>query len=96
MLSNLRMYNLPLKELVLGPILAEVARTEGKRTYLRFLDKSFSFEDTYSISRAIARGLRREGLSKQESVAVLLPNCVEFIFILRGEGHSRKSFYEGR
>ncbi|MDO9068566.1 MAG: AMP-binding protein, partial [Deltaproteobacteria bacterium] len=74
------LYNLPLKERVLGPILAQAARTEGKRTYLRIQDKSYTFEEAYLISRAVARGFRAQGLAKQESVALLLPNCAEFVF----------------
>jgi len=74
------LYNLPLKERVLGPIMAQVARTEGKRTYLRIQDKSYNFEEAYLVSRAVARGFRAQGLAKQESVALLLPNCAEFVF----------------
>lgn len=74
------LYNLPLKERVLGPIMAQVAHTEGKRTYLRIQDKSYTFEEAYLVSRAVARGFRAQGLAKQESVALLLPNCAEFVF----------------
>src|SRR4030042_3539298 len=78
--NHYMLYTLPLKERVLGPIMAQVARTEGKRTYLRIQDKSYTFEEAYLVSPAVARGFGAQGLAKQESVALLLPTCAEFVF----------------
>ena len=70
----------PLKERIFGSILSDAATGEGSRTYLTFLDKSYSFEETHIMSRAVARGLRNLGIARQDRVAFLLPNGVEFIF----------------
>ncbi len=73
------LYTLPLENRVLGPMLAERARSEGDRTYLRFGDRSWSFTEIDRDARAVARGLKALGVEFQEKVAFLLPNCPEFV-----------------
>src|SRR3954470_6540483 len=76
------MYRLPLERRVLGPILAERARTEGDRPYLTLSDtgKTFSFGDTDRIVRSVARGLKSRGIKRGDRVAMLLPNGAEFVW----------------
>ena len=73
------MWNLPLDQRTLGPILAEKARTEGNRPYMTVEDRTYSFAETDELSRKLARGLRQLGVRKQEPVAMLLPNSAEFV-----------------
>ena len=73
------MYNLPLEQRVLGPILAEKARTEGARPYMTVGGRTYSFAETDRIARALGRGLKGMGVRKQDMVAMLLPNCAEFV-----------------
>lgn len=71
---------LPLKDRVLGPILRDAARRHGERPYLSVDGTTFSFARTDHVVRALARGLRAQGLTKGDTVALLLPNCAEFVF----------------
>jgi len=72
-------YDLPLEKRLLGPILAEKARTEGGRIYLRHEDRSFSFEETDRIVRELAGGMAFAGTRKSDNVAIFLPNGIEFV-----------------
>jgi crotonobetaine/carnitine-CoA ligase len=73
------MYNLPLEQRVFGPILAEKARTEGRRPYMTVNGRTYSFAETDRMVRALGRGLRRIGVRKQDNVTMLLPNSAEFV-----------------
>ncbi|MEP7205658.1 MAG: AMP-binding protein [Casimicrobiaceae bacterium] len=74
------MYNLPLEQRVLGPILAAKARTDGDRPCMTVGPRTWTFAETDHIVRQVARGLRRLGVRKQEPVTLLLPNSAEFVF----------------
>ena len=73
------MYNLPLEKRVLGPILAEKARTEGDRPYMTVGGRTYSFAETDRLVRQLGRGMRQAGVRKQDLVTMLLPNCAEFV-----------------
>ena len=73
------MYNLPLEQRVLGPILAEKARHEGDRACLTVGGRTYSFAETDRLVRQLGRGLRRAGVRKQDFVTMLLPNSAEFV-----------------
>lgn len=73
------MHNLPLEQRVLGPILAERARTEGDRPYMTVAGRTWSFRHTDQDARSLARGLAGLGVRKPERVAMLLPNSAEFV-----------------
>lgn len=73
------MYNLPLEQRVLGPILAEKARTEGTRPYMTVGGRTYSFAETDRTARAIGRGMKGLGVRKQDAVTMLLPNSAEFV-----------------
>ncbi|MBI4182796.1 MAG: AMP-binding protein [Proteobacteria bacterium] len=73
-------YNLPLNERLLGPILKARAISEGPRTYLRFLDRRYSFAETERITRALARGMKGVGVKRHDMVGLFLPNGPEFVF----------------
>src|SRR5690606_9712799 len=74
------MYELPLEKRTLGPILAERAESEGDRPYLTFQGKTWSFAGTYERVVALARGLAARGIGKGDYLAIMLPNCAEFVF----------------
>lgn len=73
------MHNLPLQQRVLGPILAEKARSEGDRPYMTVDRRTYSFAETDRTVRQLGRGLRQMGVRKQDMVAMLLPNSAEFV-----------------
>jgi len=74
-------YHLPLEHRVLGPILAQKARSEGERPYLTHGTRTYSFRETEVVVRGVARGLRGLGVQKGDPVALLLPNGPEFVFV---------------
>ncbi|MGI6856294.1 AMP-binding protein [Mesorhizobium sp. 1B3] len=78
------LYSLPLEKRVLGPMLAERAREHGDRVYLRFDDRSWTFRQIDQDARAVARGLKALSVGKQDTVALLLPNCPEFVLAWYG------------
>lgn len=73
------MHNLPLEQRVLGPILAEKARTEGERPCMTVDGRTYSFAETDRLVRQLGRGLRKMGVRKQDMVTMLLPNSAEFV-----------------
>ena len=77
-----KLYTLPLEQRVLGPILAEKARTEGDRPYMTVDGRTYSFAETDRLSRQLARGLRQSGVRKQDNVTMLLPNSAAFVLSL--------------
>lgn len=74
------MYRLPLPRRVIGPILRERALTDGDRVYLVFEGRGWSFRETDALCRAVARGLAARGVGRRDNIALLLPNCPEFVF----------------
>lgn len=73
-------YRLPLQDRVLGPILRDAGKTHGDRPYLTVDGETWSFARTDHVVRSVARGLRANGTAKGDTVALLLPNCAEFVF----------------
>jgi len=78
--STTDMRNLPVEERVLGPILRMRAEREGDRPYLTVRGRTYSFAETEAVTRSIARGLRARGIAAGDRVALMLPNCAEFVF----------------
>ncbi|MCO5063927.1 MAG: AMP-binding protein [Rhizobiaceae bacterium] len=70
---------LPLGQRVLGPLLADRARTEGERPYLTFSGRTLSYAQTNRDVRAIGGALRRLGVQKGDMVTLLAGNSVEFV-----------------
>ena len=70
---------LPMDRRIIGPMLAARAREHGDRIYLRFGDRSWTYAEMDRDARALGRGLRALGVEKQDKVALLLPNCPEFV-----------------
>ena len=79
---NSAMYRLPLERRVIGPILAERARSDGERPCLTLAEegRTFSFAQADRIVRSVARGLKALGIHRGDRVAMLLPNGAEFIW----------------
>jgi carnitine-CoA ligase len=73
------MHNLPLERRILGPILAEKARTESDRPYMTVDGRTYSFAETDRLVRQLGRGMRRIGVRRQDLVTMLLPNGAEFV-----------------
>lgn len=64
---------------VLPKILLRQAERFGSKTFIDIGGRSASFEEMLHISNQLAHGLRRLGVERGDKVAILLPNCFEFV-----------------
>ncbi|MGE3829363.1 MAG: AMP-binding protein [Parvibaculaceae bacterium] len=64
---------------VLSRVLLRQAEQLGGKHFLDICGKSASFEDVFTCSSRLAGGLHRLGVRRYDRVAILLPNCFEFI-----------------
>lgn len=59
-------------------LLRQAERLDGKN-FLNIAGRSMSFEETLEISSRLASGFHRLGVRQSDRVAILLPNCFEFV-----------------
>nr|WP_256515531.1 AMP-binding protein [Alsobacter ponti] len=79
-MNGIDFYRLPLEHRSLGPILRHRATVDADRPYLTCAGRTYTFEETDRIVRSVARGLAMHGLGKDQFLAMMLPNCAEFVF----------------
>ena len=79
-----RMHDYPLKQRTIGHLLADKARRVGDRTWLIFGEQRYSYAQAHDLSNRYANGFRALGIGKGDHVAVMLPNCPEFIWTIWG------------
>jgi carnitine-CoA ligase len=80
------MYDYPLKLRTIGHLLADKAARVGDRTWLIFGGQRYSYAQAHEITNRYANGFRAQGIRKGDHVAVMLPNCPEFIWTIWGLG----------
>jgi len=68
-----------LEGLVLGDVLRSRAETHRDATFLRFRDGELTFAEVDVMADRYARGLSAEGVGRGDHVAMMLPNCPEFV-----------------
>jgi crotonobetaine/carnitine-CoA ligase len=68
-----------LESCVLGDVLRTRAETHRNATFLKFAEGEFTFADVDVLADRYARGLAAEGVGRDDHVAVMLPNCPEFV-----------------
>lgn len=68
-----------LDELVLAAMLRERATTHRGQPFLAFREGTLSFDDVHARSNRLAQGFAELGVSKGDHVALMLPNCPEFV-----------------
>lgn len=74
----------PFGEVALTEYLRERARREPDRTMLVFYGSRFTFADIDELSDRFAAFLMAEGVGMGERVAVMLPNCPQFVMAFYG------------
>ena len=72
----------PIRERVLGQVVAEKAALHGDRTFVQFEDRRYSYRDVDVLSNRIANGLATMGVKKGTHVAFMLDNKPEVILVL--------------
>src|SRR6478609_11932282 len=80
------MYDYPLKQRTIGRLLADKARRIGDRIWLIYGEEKYSYAQAHDISNRYANGFADLGIRKGDHVAVMLPNCPEFIWTIWGLG----------
>src|SRR6202790_1699839 len=78
------MHDYPLKQRTIGHLLADKASRVGDRTWLIFGGQRYFYADAHDLSSRYANGFRDLGVRKGDHVAVMLPNCPEFIWTIWG------------
>jgi crotonobetaine/carnitine-CoA ligase len=69
---------------VVHRVLERQAEKYGDRTFIYFKDGTFSYRDFDELSNRAAYGLQQMGISKGDKVAIMMPNCPEFLFLWFG------------
>ena len=64
----------------LGTLLAHKATENKSKPYLYFLDKEISYEDIDAYTNQMANALNKLGVAKGDYVAIMLPNCPEYLY----------------
>ena len=75
------MRNYPIRERVIGQVVADKAELHGDRIFLQFEDRKFSYRDMDRLSNRIANGLAEIGVGKGMHVALMLDNKPEIILL---------------
>jgi len=76
--------SLPREQWTLGKLLTEKAKRNSTRTFLRFKDQSFTFDEFEKRANQAANALTGLGIKKGDKVGVLMPNCPEYLFVWFG------------
>jgi carnitine-CoA ligase len=71
-----------LESFVLGDVLRSRSETHGAEPFLKFRDGELTYGDVHVMANRIARGLIALGVGKGHHVAVMLPNCPEFVPVI--------------
>jgi crotonobetaine/carnitine-CoA ligase len=69
------------EDLVLGALLERKSREHPGKTFVRFRDTELTYGELNATVNRVAQGLQRAGVRKGDKVAVMLPNCQEFVAI---------------
>jgi crotonobetaine/carnitine-CoA ligase len=71
----------PIRERVLGRIVADKAREHGVRPFLSFEGRTLTYRDLNVISNKLANGLAARGVSKGTHVALMIENKPEIVLL---------------
>jgi crotonobetaine/carnitine-CoA ligase len=80
------MHDYPLQERTIGRILAEKARRIPDKTFLIWQGRRYTYGELESMTNRYANGFLARGIRHGDHVAVLLPNCPEFFWVVWGLG----------
>lgn len=68
------------RQLTIGNVLSTNAERFGRKTFLRFEDRAYSYAEVHALTNRLANGLTAQGVRQGDHVAVMMDNCVEILF----------------
>lgn len=80
------MHFYPPRERTIGAVLADKAARIGDRPLVRWQGKALTYADAEAATNRYARGFAALGITKGTKVALMLPNCPEFLWVIWGLG----------
>lgn len=78
------MHDYPVDQRTIGHVLAEKAARLGDRTWLIHGSERYSYARAHDLTNRYANGFRAQGIGRGDHVAVMLPNCPEFLWTIWG------------
>ncbi|HIF09989.1 MAG TPA: ATP-dependent acyl-CoA ligase [Sneathiellales bacterium] len=78
------MHDYPQQERVLSSIIEDKARHMPDHVVFQFRDDPLTFGDLNEQINKAANGFRALGIQKDDKVAIMLPNCPEFLYVWFG------------
>jgi crotonobetaine/carnitine-CoA ligase len=69
---------------VLGELLKDRLKRNADKIFLRFKGHNITYEEIDRFSNRCAHAFVSLGISKEEKVSIMLPNCAEFIYLWFG------------
>ncbi len=79
-LQRWRMHEYPQQERVLTHIIEDKARRHENHVVFQFRDYPITFGELNERINKVARGFQKLGIKKGDKVALMLPNCPEFLY----------------
>jgi crotonobetaine/carnitine-CoA ligase len=70
----------------IGRVLADRAQRVPQRPFLLWEGRRFTYADAESMTNRYANGFAAQGIGHGDHVAVMLPNCPEFLWVVWGLG----------
>lgn len=80
----MKLTDLPVEERTLGRLLELAAATYGDRVFVRCRAEAVTYREAEAQARRAARALAGTGISHGARVAIMLPNCLEFLYVWFG------------
>ncbi len=71
-------------EWTLGRLLEEKARKNKGKTFLLFEDERITFDKFNEMANRAANGLLNLGIKKGDKIAIMLPNCPDYLYLWFG------------
>lgn len=72
------------KEWTLGRLLEEKARKNKGKTFLLFENERITFDKFNEMANRVANGLLNLGIKKGDKIAIMLPNCPDYLYLWFG------------
>lgn len=80
------MHDYALQDRTMGRILAEKAQRVPDKTFLLWQGRAYSYLELEQMTNRYANGFAAQGVRHGDHVAIMLPNCPEFFWVVWGLG----------